>query len=47
MHIDTAHKIPEMISCRDRLAREWGLNLIFGRNEAALAEKRTFPAKMI
>ena len=44
MHIDTAHKIPEMIAYRDRLAREWKLNLIFGRHEAALAEGRTFPA---
>lgn len=43
MHIDTAHKIPEMIAYRDRLAREWKLNLIFGRNDAALAAKCTFP----
>ncbi len=43
MHIDTAYKIPEMIAYRDRLAREWKLNLIFGRHEAALAAKRTFP----
>jgi sulfate adenylyltransferase subunit 2 len=43
MHIDTAHKIPEMIAYRDRLAREWKLNLLYGRNEAALADKRTFP----
>ena len=44
MHIDTAHKIPEMIAYRDRVAREWNLNLIFGRNDAALAEGQTFPA---
>jgi sulfate adenylyltransferase subunit 2 len=43
MHIDTAYKIPAMIEYRDRLAREWGVSLIFGRNDAALAEKRTFP----
>ena len=43
MHIDTAHKVPEMIEYRDQLARQWGLNLIFGRNEAALAGKQTFP----
>jgi sulfate adenylyltransferase subunit 2 len=43
MHIDTSHKIPEMIAYRDRMARQWGLNLIVGRNEAALAEGRSFP----
>ena len=43
MHIDTAYKIPEMIVYRDRLARQWKLNMIFGRNDDALAEKRTFP----
>ena len=42
MHIDTAYKVPEMIEYRDRLAREWKLNVVFGRNDAALAEKRTF-----
>ncbi len=43
VHIDTAYKIPEMIEYRDRLAREWGLNMVFGRNDKALAEKNTFP----
>lgn len=43
IHIDTAYKIPEMIEYRDRLAAEWNLNLIYGQNRAALAEKRTFP----
>jgi sulfate adenylyltransferase subunit 2 len=43
VHVDTAYKIPEMIAYRDRLAREWHLNLIYGQNEQALAEKRTFP----
>jgi sulfate adenylyltransferase subunit 2 len=37
VHIDTSYKIPEMIAFRDRLAKEWGLDLIVGRNEAALA----------
>jgi sulfate adenylyltransferase subunit 2 len=37
VHIDTSYKIPEMIEFRDRLAKEWGLNLIVGRNEEALA----------
>ena len=43
IHIDTAFKIPEMIAYRDRLAAEWNLNLIYGQNQVALAEKRTFP----
>jgi sulfate adenylyltransferase subunit 2 len=43
IHIDTSFKIPEMIQYRDRLVAEWGLNLIYGQNEAALAEHRTFP----
>src|SRR5678816_4504851 len=43
VHIDTSFKIPEMIAYRDRLAAEWNLNLIYGENAKALAEKRTFP----
>ncbi|MBR0701972.1 sulfate adenylyltransferase subunit 2 [Bradyrhizobium diazoefficiens] len=37
IHIDTSYKLPEMIEFRDRMAREWGLELIVGRNRAALA----------
>jgi sulfate adenylyltransferase subunit 2 len=47
IHIDTSFKIPEMIQYRDRLVAEWGLNLIYGENAAALAENRTFPAGAI
>lgn len=36
IHVDTSYKLPEMIAFRDRMAREWGLELIVGRNEAAL-----------
>ena len=43
IHIDTSFKIPEMIQYRDRLVEQWGLNLIYGQNEAALAAHRTFP----
>lgn len=43
IHIDTTYKIPEMIAYRDRLVAEWRLNLIWGRNQAALDERRTFP----
>jgi sulfate adenylyltransferase subunit 2 len=43
MHIDTHYKIPEMIAYRDRVAREWHLDLIVGQNRAALAAHQTFP----
>ncbi len=43
VHIDTHFKIPEMIAYRDRLAAEWHLNLIYGENAEALANKETFP----
>ena len=38
VHIDTSYKIPEMIEFRDRVAREWKLDLIIGQNKAALAD---------
>jgi sulfate adenylyltransferase subunit 2 len=37
VHIDTSYKIPAMIEYRDRVAREWGLNLLIGQNKEALA----------
>ncbi|HET9798330.1 MAG TPA: phosphoadenosine phosphosulfate reductase family protein, partial [Gemmatimonadaceae bacterium] len=37
VHIDTSYKMPEMIAYRDRVAREWGLNLLIGQNKEALA----------
>lgn len=37
IHIDTSYKLPEMIAFRERMAREWGLDLIVGQNRAALA----------
>lgn len=43
VHIDTSYKIPEMIQYRDKLAMEWKLNMIVGKNTQALKEKRTFP----
>lgn len=36
VHVDTSYKIPEMIAFRDRMAKEWNLNLIVGQNKAAL-----------
>ena len=38
VHLDTGYKFPEMYAFRDRWARQWGLDLIVARNEAALAE---------
>ena len=43
VHIDTHYKIPEMIEYRDRLAREWRLDMIYGENSFALENKLTFP----
>lgn len=43
VHIDTHHKIPEMIAYRDELAKQWKLNMIYGENLKALLEKETFP----
>ncbi len=43
IHVDTSYKIPEMIEYRDRLAREWRLDMIYGQNQAALEAKQTFP----
>mgnify|MGYP000106107608 CR=1 FL=1 len=37
LHVDTSYKIPAMIEYRDRLAREWRLNLVVGQNKEALA----------
>lgn len=43
VHIDTHFKIDEMIAYRDRLAREWKLNIIYGENPEALKNKQTYP----
>ena len=43
VHIDTSYKIPEMIEYRDRLTKEWKLNMVYGRNATALEKKMTFP----
>jgi sulfate adenylyltransferase subunit 2 len=36
LHVDTHHKIPEMIEFRDRVAKDWALPLIVGENRVAL-----------
>ena len=43
VHVDTTYKIPSMIEYRDRLVKEWGLQLVVGKNEAVLASGVTFP----
>jgi sulfate adenylyltransferase subunit 2 len=43
VHLDTTYKIPAMIEFRDRLAKEWNLKLIVGRNEEALKTGSTYP----
>jgi sulfate adenylyltransferase subunit 2 len=36
VHVDTSYKIPAMIEYRDRVAREWGLDLLIAQNTEAL-----------
>ena len=43
VHVDTSFKIPEMIAYRDRLVKEWKLNLVYGMNAEALKNKQSFP----
>jgi sulfate adenylyltransferase subunit 2 len=43
VHIDTSYKIPEMIEFRDRLAREWHLDMIYGQNRDALKAGFDYP----
>ena len=38
IHIDTGRKFREMYEFRDRLAREWGFELLVARNEEAMRE---------
>ncbi len=43
VHIDTRYKIPEMIAYRDRLTREWKLDMVYGENTQVLDAHQTFP----
>lgn len=43
VHIDTHYKIPEMIQYRDKLTKEYHLDMIYGENKEALDKKLTFP----
>ena len=38
LHIDTGYKFPEMYAFRDWLAKEWGFELIIGKNETKLGQ---------
>jgi sulfate adenylyltransferase subunit 2 len=38
IHIDTGYKFPEMYAFRDKLVKEWGINLIVAKNEEAIKE---------
>lgn len=38
IHIDTSYKFREMYAFRDRLAKEWGMELIVAKNEQAIKE---------
>ncbi len=37
VHINTGYEMPELIDYRDRLCREWTLDLVVGLNAGALA----------
>ena len=43
IHVDTHYKIPEMIEYRNRFAKEWKLDMVYGENKEALENKQTFP----
>src|SRR5436189_1592829 len=43
VHVDTTYKIPSMIEYRDRLCRDWNLELVVGKNEEVLKSGVTFP----
>ena len=36
IHIDTSYKFPQIYEFRDKIAKEWGFNLIVAKNEEAL-----------
>lgn len=38
LHIDTSYKFPQMYEFRDRLAKDWNLDLIVAKNEEALKD---------
>ena len=43
VHIDTTYKIASMIEYRDKIAREWNLQLVVGKNQPVLDAGTTYP----
>ena len=43
VHVDTTYKIPSMIEYRDRLVRDWKLELVVGKNHEVLQTGVTYP----
>ena len=43
VHVDTTYKLPEMIAFRDRVASEWGLDLVVGGKPDAVARGESYP----
>lgn len=43
IHVDTHFKIPEMIEHRDKLAKTWHIDMIYGENKEAIDDKLTYP----
>jgi len=43
VHVDTTYKIPSMIEYRDRVVKEWKLQLIVGKNDEVLRTGATYP----
>ena len=43
VHVDTTYKIASMIEYRDRLVRDWKLELVVGKNEEVLRSGVTYP----
>jgi len=38
VHIDISYKFPEIYEFRDKIAKEWGFNLLIAQNKKALKE---------
>ncbi|MGB0578242.1 MAG: sulfate adenylyltransferase subunit CysD [Limisphaerales bacterium] len=43
VHVDTSYKIPSMIEYRDKLVKDWGIELVVGMNKAVLDRGETYP----
>lgn len=43
IHIDTTFKIPEMITYRDKMVKDWKLQMIVGKDRDSITNKETFP----